>query len=229
VNEHGGGDPAALRTDDPWQESAVAGWFADQQTERTQPEHLPAAPRSAPEGYPEVPRARDGSADASAAVGPTAQAPITRATQAPITDAPITDAPITQTPAAGTPAAGAPDTDTTSDATAVVDRAALYMEVQASPEFGEVRDRYRRFVFPATAAFIVWYLLYVVAATTAPGLMARQLSGPLNVALAAGLAQFATTFLLTWAYARHARLRRDRAALDLRWTLATRSGQERLR
>ncbi|MEC3997588.1 DUF485 domain-containing protein [Actinacidiphila sp. DG2A-62] len=214
MNEHGGGDPAALRTDDPWQESAVAGWFADQQTERTQPEHLPAAPRSAPEGYPEVPRARDGSADASAAVGPTAKAPITRAT----------DAPITQTPAAGTP-----DTDTTSAATAVVDRAALYVEVQASPEFGEVRDRYRRFVFPATAAFIVWYLLYVVAATTAPGLMARQLSGPLNVALAAGLAQFATTFLLTWAYARHARLRRDRAALDLRWTLATRSGQERLR
>ncbi|MGH3325211.1 MAG: DUF485 domain-containing protein, partial [Streptomyces sp.] len=35
--------------------------------------------------------------------------------------------------------------------------------------------------------------------------------------MAAGLAQFASTFLLTWAYVRHARLRRDRLALELRW------------
>jgi uncharacterized membrane protein (DUF485 family) len=109
------------------------------------------------------------------------------------------------------------------------DRSALYLEVQRSQEFQQVRDRYRRFVFPAVAGFVGWYLLYVVAATTAPRLMAYRLSGELNVALAAGLAQFATTFLLTWAYARHARLRRDRAALDLRWTLATRTGQERVR
>lgn len=39
----------------------------------------------------------------------------------------------------------------------------------------------------------------------------------MNVALVAGLGQFLTTFVLAWAYARHARLRRDRAALDLRW------------
>ena len=47
--------------------------------------------------------------------------------------------------------------------------------------------------------------------------MARPVVGALNVAMVAGLAQFATTFLLTWAYARHARLRRDRVALELRW------------
>jgi uncharacterized membrane protein (DUF485 family) len=109
------------------------------------------------------------------------------------------------------------------------DRTAVYLEVQRSAEFQEVRDRYRKFVFPAVAGFVAWYLLYVVLATTAPRLMAYRLTGELNVALAAGLAQFATTFLLTWAYARHARLRRDRAALDLRWTLATRTGQERVR
>jgi uncharacterized membrane protein (DUF485 family) len=79
-------------------------------------------------------------------------------------------------------------------------------------------------VFPAAAAFLAWYLLYVVLATTAPGLMARPVAGELNVAMVAGLAQFASTFLLTWAYARHARLRRDRAALDLRWDT-----QERMR
>lgn len=95
--------------------------------------------------------------------------------------------------------------------------AEVYLEVQRSPAFQEVRRRYRRFVFPAAAAFILWYLAYVVAATVAPGLMARPVAGAVNVAMVAGLGQFATTFLLTWAYARHARLRRDRAALELRW------------
>lgn len=108
-------------------------------------------------------------------------------------------------------------------------RGAVFQEVQHSAAFQEVRGRYRGFVFPAAAAFVAWYLLYVVLATTAPGVMGHQVAGEVNVAMVAGLAQFATTFLLTWAYVRHARLRRDRAALDLRWTLATRTGQERVR
>ncbi|MEU9999980.1 DUF485 domain-containing protein [Streptomyces sp. NPDC050848] len=97
--------------------------------------------------------------------------------------------------------------------------AAIYLEVQRSPAFQEVRSRYRRFVIPASLAFLLWYLAYVVAATAAPGLMARPVVGMVNVAMLAGLGQFLTTFLLTWAYARHARLRRDRAALELRWTV----------
>lgn len=93
----------------------------------------------------------------------------------------------------------------------------IYLEVQRSPAFQEVRRRYRRFVVPASAAFLLWYLAYVVAATTAHDLMARPVAGALNVAVLAGLGQFLTTFLLTWAYVRHARLHRDRAALELRW------------
>ncbi|WKX18194.1 MULTISPECIES: DUF485 domain-containing protein [unclassified Streptomyces] len=93
----------------------------------------------------------------------------------------------------------------------------VYLEVQRSAAFQEVRSRYRRFVVPAIAAFFLWYVAYVVAATTAPALMARPVAGAVNVAMVAGLGQFLTTFLLTWAYARHARLRRDRAALELRW------------
>ncbi|MFB7030478.1 MULTISPECIES: DUF485 domain-containing protein [unclassified Streptomyces] len=99
----------------------------------------------------------------------------------------------------------------------VASAAEIYLEVQRSPAFQEVRRRYRRFVFPATLAFLAWYLAYVVAATAAPGLMGRPVAGAVNVAMVAGLGQFLTTFLLTWAYARHARLRRDRAALELRW------------
>jgi uncharacterized membrane protein (DUF485 family) len=93
----------------------------------------------------------------------------------------------------------------------------VYLQVQRSEAFQEVRSRYRRFVVPAVAVFLAWYVAYVVTATTAPGLMARPVAGAVNVAMLAGLAQFLTTFLLTWAYARHARLRRDRAALELRW------------
>ncbi|MBO1335775.1 DUF485 domain-containing protein [Streptomyces sp. VRA16 Mangrove soil] len=95
--------------------------------------------------------------------------------------------------------------------------AGIYLEVQRSDAFQEVRGRYRRFVVPAVAVFFTWYVAYVVAATTAPELMARPVSGAVNVAMVAGLGQFASTFLLTWLYARHARLRRDRAALELRW------------
>ncbi|MER6977048.1 DUF485 domain-containing protein [Streptomyces carpinensis] len=93
----------------------------------------------------------------------------------------------------------------------------VYLEVQRSAAFQEVRSRYRRFVVPAVAVFFVWYLVYVVAATTAPGFMARPVAGAVNVAMLAGLGQFLTTFLFAWSYARHARLRRDRAALELRW------------
>lgn len=95
----------------------------------------------------------------------------------------------------------------------------IYLEVQRSAAFQDVRRRYRRFVFPATLAFLTWYLAYVVAATTAPDLMARPVAGAVNVAMVAGLGQFLSTFLLTWAYARHARLHRDRDALDLRWSV----------
>ncbi|MEV7084351.1 DUF485 domain-containing protein [Streptomyces sp. NPDC093085] len=98
----------------------------------------------------------------------------------------------------------------------------IYREVQRSAAFREVRGRYRRFVVPATLAFLLWYVAYVVAATAAPGLMARPVVGAVNVALAAGLGQFLSTFLLTWAYTRHARLYRDRAALELRWAVLDR-------
>ncbi|WP_344422072.1 DUF485 domain-containing protein, partial [Amycolatopsis minnesotensis] len=37
-------------------------------------------------------------------------------------------------------------------------------EVQASPEFVELRRRLRVFVFPMTVVFVVWYLAYVLLA-----------------------------------------------------------------
>lgn len=117
-------------------------------------------------------------------------------------------------PPAPTPA---PERAPAAASTPAATAAEVYLEVQRSAAFQQVRSRYRRFVLPASASFLAWYLAYVITATTAPGLMARPVAGPLNIGMLAGLGQFASTFLLTWAYARHARLRRDRAALDLRW------------
>ncbi|MFJ8544103.1 DUF485 domain-containing protein [Streptomyces sp. NPDC093586] len=118
---------------------------------------------------------------------------------------------------AGVPAAAVPPMRPGAAGATPRGAADVYLEVQRSEAFQEVRSRYRRFVVPAVAAFFAWYVAYVVTATAAPGLMARPVAGAVNVAMLAGLGQFLTTFLLTWAYARHARLRRDRAALQLRW------------
>nr|WP_246193310.1 DUF485 domain-containing protein [Kitasatospora atroaurantiaca] len=98
-----------------------------------------------------------------------------------------------------------------------VDAAQVYRSVQGSEAFREIRRGYRGFVFPATAVFLGWYLLYLGAQAAAPALMRRPVAGPLNLAWLLALGQFASTFLLTWLYARNARTKRDRAALDLRW------------
>ncbi|MDO0925373.1 DUF485 domain-containing protein [Streptomyces sp. TG1A-8] len=117
---------------------------------------------------------------------------------------------------AGVPAPVVPSARRERDGAAVRARD-VYVEVQRSEAFQQMRRRYRRFVVPGVAGFLFWYIAYVVTATTAPGLMARPVAGAVNVGMLAGLGQFLTTFLLTWAYARHARLRRDRVALELRW------------
>ncbi|MEV4616324.1 DUF485 domain-containing protein [Kitasatospora sp. NPDC049258] len=93
----------------------------------------------------------------------------------------------------------------------------VYRAVQQSPAFQQIRRSYRGFAFPATGLFLGWYLLYLGAQAAAPGLMRRQVAGPVNVAWLLGLLQFGSTFVLTWLYARNARTKRDRAALELRW------------
>jgi uncharacterized membrane protein (DUF485 family) len=91
----------------------------------------------------------------------------------------------------------------------------LYDEMHASPEFTELRKRYRGFVFPATVAFLTWYLLYVVLSNWAPDFMGHQLWGNINVALVFGLLQFVTTFLLAYVYSQYANRKLDPLAAQL--------------
>jgi uncharacterized membrane protein (DUF485 family) len=92
----------------------------------------------------------------------------------------------------------------------------IYEQVQASPEFADLRSRLRRFIFPMSAAFLAWYLLYVLLATYAPQFMAIKVLGNINIGLIIGLLQFVTTFLITTLYVRYANRVLDPAAKQLR-------------
>lgn len=67
-----------------------------------------------------------------------------------------------------------------------------------------------------TAAFLAWYLLYVLMATYARGFMSHKLVGNINVGLVFGLLQFVSTFLITGLYVRYASRRLDPLAERLR-------------
>lgn len=88
----------------------------------------------------------------------------------------------------------------------------LYAELHKTEDFREVRSRYRSFAIPATVAFLVWYLLYVLMSNWATGFMNTKVVGNINVALVFGLLQFASTFLIAWLYARHMNRNVDPAA-----------------
>ncbi|MEV4255541.1 DUF485 domain-containing protein [Spirillospora sp. NPDC049652] len=82
---------------------------------------------------------------------------------------------------------------------------AAYLAIEASPEFARLRSAFRRFVFPLTAAFLIWYLLYVVLSAYARDFMAKKVVGEINVALVFGVLQFVSTFLIALAYERYSR------------------------
>ena len=74
----------------------------------------------------------------------------------------------------------------------------VYDSLHESADFVELRRRFRAFVFPATIAFLTWYLLYVVMSNWATDFMDTKVVGNINVALVFGLLQFVTTFLLAY-------------------------------
>jgi uncharacterized membrane protein (DUF485 family) len=92
----------------------------------------------------------------------------------------------------------------------------LHEQVQASADFVELRSRLRRFVFPMSAAFMLWYLAYVLLASYLPGLMAVKVARNINVGLLVGLLQFGTTFVITTLYVRYANRHLDPAAERIR-------------
>ncbi len=87
-----------------------------------------------------------------------------------------------------------------------------YIAVQKTPEFQALRSKFRGFVFPVTAFFLVWYFLFVFLSIFATDFMSTRVFGQINIGLIFGLLQFVTTFAITFIYARWAGRELDPAA-----------------
>jgi uncharacterized membrane protein (DUF485 family) len=92
----------------------------------------------------------------------------------------------------------------------------IYEQVQRTAEFQDLRSRLRRFVFPMSAAFLLWYLVYVLLASYAPAFMSTKLCGNITVGLVIGLLQFVSTFAITAVYVHYANRHLDPRAEELR-------------
>ena len=90
-----------------------------------------------------------------------------------------------------------------------------YTRMEADSRFIELRRRFRGFTFPATAAFLGWYLLYVLLSAYARDFMDAKVVGNLNVAFFFGILQFVSTFLIAYIYSRYASRKLDPLADEL--------------
>jgi uncharacterized membrane protein (DUF485 family) len=88
--------------------------------------------------------------------------------------------------------------------------------VGKDPEMVELERRHSRFVWPATAFFLVYYMCLNVLAGTSPGLMGRKLFGNFTFGYLFALSQFVMAFVVAWVYSRWAATRMDPLATDLR-------------
>ena len=91
-----------------------------------------------------------------------------------------------------------------------------YEQAQVSPEFVELKKRFRAFAFPMTVAFLSWYLLFVLLSTYAHDFMSTKVFGNINVGLIFGLLQFVSTFVITHLYVAHANKKTDPIAEEMR-------------
>lgn len=107
-----------------------------------------------------------------------------------------------------------------------------YEDFRQRPEFQALRSRYRRFVFPLTVVFMLWFLTFVILGAFAPEFMATPVPGFVNMGILLGLLQFVTTFAITMGYVRFANRRLDPVTAELRGELegmteAQEAGDER--
>jgi uncharacterized membrane protein (DUF485 family) len=91
--------------------------------------------------------------------------------------------------------------------------------VGKDPEMVELERRHRRFVWPTTVFFLVYYMALNVLAGTSPGLMGTKLFGEFTFGYLFALSQFVMAFVVAWVYSRWAAGRMDPLAADLRGKL----------
>lgn len=102
-----------------------------------------------------------------------------------------------------------------------------FEKVEASEPFSRLKRRHRGFVWPLTAAFLIWYFAYVLLASYAPEFMSTKVIGNVNLGLLLGLGQFVTTFAITTWYVSFANRQLDPLAEEIRTELETAEGAHR--
>ncbi len=116
-------------------------------------------------------------------------------------------------------------TDDPGHSAEVAQSADVYNRIAGEPDFIELRRRYRRFAFPATIAFMLWYITYVICNNWARGFMDTPVIGNVNVAVVFGLLQFLSTFVIAFLYARHADRALDPLSSKLREAFEKETGR----
>ncbi|GAA2334066.1 DUF485 domain-containing protein [Saccharopolyspora halophila] len=97
--------------------------------------------------------------------------------------------------------------------------AETWAAAQSSPEFASLRRKLRNFIFPVSALFLAWYLVYVLLADYAHGFMSIKLVGNINIGLVLGLLQFVSTFAITTWYVIYANKNLDPIAEQIKDTV----------
>jgi uncharacterized membrane protein (DUF485 family) len=88
--------------------------------------------------------------------------------------------------------------------------------VGRDPEMVELESRHRRFVWPMTVFFLIYYLALNLLAGTSPDLMGNKLFGEFTFGYLFALSQFLMAFVVAWIYSRWAARRIDPLATELR-------------
>jgi len=86
-----------------------------------------------------------------------------------------------------------------------------FAAIRSGAEFGVLRRRVRRFIFPMSALFMALYMTFVLLAAYAHAFMSIKVLGLINMGMVLGLAQFVTSVLIMLIYCRYARLKLDPA------------------
>jgi uncharacterized membrane protein (DUF485 family) len=87
---------------------------------------------------------------------------------------------------------------------------------ERSPEFQRLVRTRNRFVYPATAFFLIWYVGFVLLAGYAPDFMGESVYEGLTVGYVLALSQFVMTWGLAWWYLRKSNREFDPLAEEAR-------------
>ena len=91
-----------------------------------------------------------------------------------------------------------------------------FAKIRESEQFRTLKTRHRNFVFPVVIGCLLWYVAYVLLAAYAHDFMSTRVFGSVNLGLLLGLAQIATTFIVTTWYVSYANKRLDPIATAIR-------------